>query len=60
MSDTNWPLPIRNTILTSRKTKYVGKPMSVLIQDLDFYQVPIEDFIYQWNRGREVGVYNSY
>jgi hypothetical protein len=34
--------------------------MSVLIQDLDFYQVPIEDFIYQWNRGREVGVYNSY
>jgi hypothetical protein len=34
-----------NTIIVSRKAKYIGRPMSVLIQDMDAYDVWVVEYL---------------
>ncbi len=45
-----------NTIIVSRKAKYIGQPMSVLIQDMDAYDVWVLEFLLD----RDEEIYDLY
>ena len=47
-----------NTVIVSRKAKYIGQPMSVLIQDMDAYDIWIVDFLLA-RRGQYFDLYDG-
>lgn len=47
-----------NTVIVSRKAKYIGQPMSVLIQDMDAYDIWIVEFLLA-RRGQYFDLYDG-